>query len=124
MMVVTSRTGFPLRRKNAQLRTITTSGSLLTNCTNAMGPGTTSNASGAAPATHQINIVEVLHQSRCASVALVAVVAADVDPLQSISRPHPAPAVVVGGVGVGRANEGKAMEEPVMEVVPVMEREP
>src|SRR3954453_13304533 len=52
---------------------------------------------------------------------LVAIVVADVDPLQSISRPHSAPAivVVVGGVDEGRAKEGEAveatMEEAVME---------
>ena len=62
-----------------------------------------------------------LHQSRYSSTALVAVVAADVDPLRSIGRPHPAPAAVVGGVGVvGRAKERKTMEA-VMEEVVVME---
>src|SRR5260370_30111691 len=55
--------------------------------------------------------------------ALVAVVAADVSPLQPIGRPHSAPAAVVGGVGVGRAKEGKAMEA-VMEESTVSEREP
>ena len=77
---------------------------------------------GIAPATQPINIVTALHQSRCAFAALVAVVAADVDPLQSIWRPGSAPAAVVGGVGVGRAKERKAMEammeEAVMEAVP------
>ena len=67
--------------------------------------------------------------TRIASPALVAVVAADVDPLQSMPRPHPAPAVIVGGVAVvvGRAEECKAMEAVMEEVVvmteAVMERE-
>ena len=59
--------------------------------------------------------------------ALVAVAAADVDPLQSIGRPDSAPAAVVGGVGEGRANERKAIEavmEAMAETVPVPEREP
>src|SRR2546430_9644448 len=86
----------------------------------AMGLDTTS-ASGTAPATHQIN--GAVHRSRCASVALVAVVAADVDPLQSIWRPGSAPAAVVGGVGKGHANERKAVEAVVEEAV-VSEREP
>src|SRR6266851_5555184 len=55
--------------------------------------------------------------------ALVAVVAADIGPLQPVGRPHSAPAAVVGGVGVGRAKEGKAMEA-VMEESTVSEREP
>src|SRR5713101_4332221 len=55
--------------------------------------------------------------------ALVAVVAADIGPLQPVGRPHSAPAAVVGGVGVGRAKEGKAMEA-VMEESAVSEREP
>jgi hypothetical protein len=43
---------------------------------------------------------------------LVAVVVADVDRLQSISRPHSAPAIVVavGRVGERYADERKAME--------------
>src|SRR6266568_2160931 len=100
-MVVTGRNRIPLRRKNALVTTITMSGSLPTSSADAMGPGTTTTASDVAPATHQINIVAALHQSRCASV----VIAADVDPLPSIWRPHPAPAAVVGGVGEGHTNE-------------------
>src|ERR1700675_3843896 len=46
----------------------------------------------------------------------VIVAVADVGPPQSIGRPHPPPAIVVAGVGRGRANECKAtvamMEEP------------
>src|SRR6266550_203181 len=89
------------------------------------GPGTTTNASGVAPATRQINMVAALYRSRCASV--VVVIAADVDPLQSVGRPHSAPAAIVGGVGEGRANERKAMEavmeeRAVMEAVPERER--
>jgi hypothetical protein len=62
------------------------------------------------------------------SVALVAVVAADIDPLQSIGRPRSAPAAVVGGIGEGYANEREAMEavmeeRVVTEVAPVSERE-
>src|ERR1700687_85335 len=92
-----------------------------------MRPGTTAIASVVAPAPHQINMVAALHQSRCVR-PLVAIVAADVDPLQPIWRPRSAPAAVVGGVGIGRAKERKAMEavmEAMMgEVVPVPEREP
>src|SRR5216684_9118964 len=80
------------------------SGSLLTSCADAMGPVTTP--------THQAP----LQQLTRSLVAGVAVVAADVDPLQSIGRPGSAPAAVVGGVGEGRANERKAMEA-VMEAV-------
>src|SRR6202048_2490628 len=93
------------------------------------GTGTAANATGVAPATRQINMLAASHQSRYASIALVAVVAADVDPLQSMPRPHPAPAVIVGGVAVvvGRAEECKAMEAVMEEVVvmaeAVMERE-
>ena len=57
---------------------------------------------------------------RQASVAIA--IAADVDPLQSIGRPHPAPAAVIGGVGVGSAKERKAMA--VMEEAVMMERGP
>src|SRR6266567_2714258 len=71
------------------------------------GPWTTTNASVLAPASHQINMVA----ARCASVALVAVIAANVDILHPRTRPHPAPAVVVGRVAVvGRAKEREAME--------------
>src|ERR1700676_1210508 len=93
------------------------------------GTGTAANATGVAPATRQINMLAASHQSRYASIALVvAVVAADVDPLQSMPRPHPAPAVVVGGIAVvvGRAEECKAVEAVMEEVVmmeAVMERE-
>src|SRR5437868_4839477 len=48
----------------------------------------------------------------------VAVAAADVDPSQSISRPHPAPAAIVGCEGEAIIKERKAvkatMGEPVM----------
>src|SRR5450432_55971 len=84
-----------------------------------MGPGTTINASGSAPAPHRIKMAAALRRSRTASVD--AVVAADVDPLQPIWRPHPAPAAVVGGVGVGRAKEREAME---VVMVPAEGREP
>src|SRR5580693_8616199 len=76
--------------------------------------------------------------ARCAdamggSIALstlvtVIVVAADVHPLQSNGRPHPAIATVVGGVGIGHADEHKAMEtaieDAVTEAAVVVEREP
>src|SRR5882724_12167591 len=67
--------------------------------------------------------LNALPRSRCGPAALVAVaaVAADVDPPQSICGPHPAIAAVVGGVGIGRADECKAIEA-VMEAV--MERAP
>ena len=77
---------------------------------NALGPGLS-----------KINMAASLPQS------VIAVVAADVDPLQSIWRPGSAPAAVVGGVGEGRANERKAMEavmEAVMEERAVMEAVP
>jgi hypothetical protein len=80
------------------------------------GPWTNTNAPVVAPATHQINMAAAC----CASVALVAVIAANVDPLRSIGRPYPAPTAIVGGVGKGRANERKAMEAVMEE--PVMER--
>jgi len=60
-----------------------------------------------------------LHHQRYASV--VAVVAADVDPSQSVWRPRPAPAAVVGGLGVGHTNERKAMVA-VMEESAVMRK--
>ena len=89
------------------MTTITMSGSLLTNRADTMGPVTTP--------THQVSLRQLTR-------SLVAVAAADVDPLQSIGRPDSAPAAVVGGVGEGRANESKAMEA-VMEAV-AMERDP
>jgi hypothetical protein len=86
------------------------------------------------PPTHQLSRQQLTRSSGSGftSIAmrstLVAVVAAGVDPLQSVRRPHSAPAVVVGGIGVGGAEERKAMEavmeEAVMEVVVVSEREP
>ena len=90
------------------MATITMSGSLRANGTDALGPG-----------THQINMAAALPQSRYASV--VAVGPTDVDPSQSVGRPRPAPAAVVGGVGVGRTNERKAMV-PVMEESAVMRK--
>ena len=49
--------------------------------------------------TDQIAMIAASHQSRCVSAgSVIAVIAADVDPLQSIGRPGPAPAAVVGGV--------------------------
>src|SRR5436309_10204978 len=57
--------------------------------------------------------LNALPQSRCGPAALVAVAAvtaADVDPPRSICGPHPAIAAVVGGVGIGRAEECKAIE--------------
>ena len=102
------------------MTTITMSGSLLTDCTEAMGRGTTTNASGVAPPTHQINLVAALHRSRFASVVAVVIVT-EVDPLRSVRRPHSAPAAIVGGVGKRYANERKAIEA-VMEAV--MERKP
>ena len=71
--------------------------------------------------TRQIKNLESRFDSIETAKALVAVAAADVDPLQSIGRPGSAPAAVVGGVGEGRANESKAIEA-VMEAV-AMERE-
>jgi hypothetical protein len=49
---------------------------------------------------------------------VVAVGVADVDPPQSVWRPYPAPAAIIGGVGERRADERKAMEA-VMEAVPM-----
>jgi hypothetical protein len=65
-----------------------------------------------------------------ALVALVAVtvVAADVHPLQPVGRPRPAPAVVVAGVEVGRADEHEAMQAAVEDAATdptmIVEREP
>ncbi len=73
---------------------------------NALGPGLS-----------KINMAASLPQSRCASV--IAVGATDVDPSQSVWRPRPAPAAVVGGVGVGHTNEREAMVA-VMEESAVM----
>ena len=74
--------------------------------------------------THQINMATALPQSRCVSV--IAVAATDVDPSQSVWRPRPAPAAVVGGVGVRHANERKAMvavmEEPTVMGKPCMRK--
>ena len=74
--------------------------------------------------TPQINMAAALHHQRYASV--VAVVATDVDPSQSVWRPRPAPAAVVGGVGVGQADESKAMmavmEEPAVMRKPCMRK--
>ena len=67
--------------------------------------------------THQINMTTALPQSRCVSV--IAVAATDVDPSQSVWRPRPAPAAVVGGVGVRHSNEREAMVA-VMEESAVM----
>src|SRR6266850_4983691 len=100
-MVVIGRTGVHPRRNHAPVTTTTMSGSLLTNCADAMD--------AVQPATRQASLQQLTR-------SLVAVVAADVDPLQSIGRPGSAPAAVVGGVGEGRANERKAMEA-VMEAV-------
>src|SRR4051812_26779037 len=119
-MVVTGRTRFT-SPENALATTITMSGSPLANYPDTMDPGTTTNAPGVAPATRRINMVAALYRSRCASV--VVVIAADVDPLQSVGRPHSAPAAIVGGVGEGHTNERKAMEavmEAVMEERAVM----
>ena len=69
------------------------------------------------PATRQASLQQLTR-----SLVAVAVVAADVDPLQSIGRPGSPPAAVVGGVGEGRADERKAVEA-VMEAV-VMECDP
>src|SRR6266436_5701186 len=101
-MAVIGRTGVHHpRRNNAPVTTITMSGSLLTNCADTMGPVTTP--------THQASLRQLTR-------SLVAVVAADVDPLQPIGRPDSAPAAVIGGIGEGRANERKAVEA-MMEAV-------
>ena len=67
-------------------------------------------ASAKAAATRQI----------CRAASVVAVAAAEIGPLRSIGRPHPAPATVVVGVEIGRAEE----REAVMEATPAMEPEP
>ena len=124
-MVVTGRTGFRPRIKseaseNALVTTITTSGYVLGDCTEAMGRGTTIDASGVAPALTRSIWVAALHRSHALQPTLVAIIAADVDRLQSIACPHTAPAVaIVVGVEIGIANERKAT---VMEAV--MERKP
>src|SRR6266850_5518599 len=105
-MVVIGRTGVHPRRNHAPVTTTTMSGSLLTNCADAMD--------AVQPATRQASLQQLTR-----SLVAVAVVAADVDPLQSIGRPGSAPAAVVGSVGEGRADERKAVEA-VMEAV-VME---
>src|ERR1700716_353850 len=126
-MVVIGRTGFPAR-KNAVVTTITRYWIVAQDPRRCDGTGTTTSASGiASKATHQIDMKAALHPSRRASATLVAVVAADVGPLQSVGRPDSAPAVVVGGVGVvGRAKERKAMEVVMVpaEMVMVPECEP
>src|SRR5262245_32332566 len=70
-------------------------------------------------ATRQIGMAAVSTQDGSAGLVAVAVAAANIDPLQSIWCPHPAPATVVGGVGVRHADKSKAveavMEEAVME---------
>src|SRR3954447_12094829 len=48
--------------------------------------------------THEINVAASLPQS------VIAVGATNVDPSQSVWRPRPAPAAVVGGIGVGYTN--------------------
>src|SRR4029453_5035361 len=90
---------------HASVATITMSGSLRTDGTDAPGPG-----------------LRDQYGSGIASIAyasVVAVGATDVDPSQSVWRPRPAPAAVVGGVGVGYTNERKAMVA-VMEESAVM----
>ena len=81
-----------LFRDHASVATITMSGSLRTDGTNALGPG-----------FGEINMA--------ASLPLSVIGATDVDPSQSVWRPRPAPAAVVGGIGLGHtnANECKAM---------------
>src|SRR5882724_8687154 len=96
-MAATGRPG-SATTEHARVTTVTISGSLQANRADAAGPGTMVNASARAP-TRQIY-----------PAALVVAVAADVDPLQSIWRPQPAPAVVVAGVGIGRAKERKTIE--------------
>src|SRR5580693_2593243 len=51
------------------------------------------------------------------ALVTVVVVAADVHPLQSNGRPYPAVATVVGGVGVGRADEHEAMQTAIKDAV-------
>ena len=69
-------------------------------------------------------MIAASHQWRCVSAgSVITVIAADVDPLQSIGRPGPAPAAaVISVVAVRSAKERKAMEamvEAMMERVPV-----
>ena len=104
VMAATSRTKVRATGKMFSVTTTTASGSLLANCGDATGPCTTHTATGAVFGNSP-------DQNRA---ALVAVVAAEVDPPQPIRRPHPAPAAVVGGVGKGRADERKAMEAMTM----------
>ena len=125
------------------MTTITMSGSLLTNCADTMGPVTPPThqaplrqltrslerfqakaCPGLDPGwipvrvkkTRQIKKLEPRFDSIETAKALVAVAAADVDPLRSIGRPGSAPTAVVGGVGERRADERKPMEA-VMEAV-------
>ena len=125
------------------MTTITVSGSLLANYADAMGPVTTPThqaplqqltrslerfqpkaCPGLDPGwipvrvkkTRQIKKLEPRFDSVETATALVAVAAADVDPLRSIGRPGSAPTAVVGGVGERRADERKPMEA-VMEAV-------
>src|SRR5882724_2048474 len=95
------------------------SGSWRTDGMDPPGPGTTAEALDVASATHQFNMAAALHHQRCASVVAVAVATTDVDPSQSVWRPRPAPAAVVGSVG--HANERKAMVA-VMEESAVMRK--
>ena len=116
-VMVASRTGFHfVHRESAGVATITLPGPLLTNCADA----------GTRRCLKQLarSISSWRYTDRDATpVALVTVVGADVDPLQSVWRPHPAPAAIVGGVGERRANERKAIEAVMDEAAPVMERE-
>src|ERR1700682_772034 len=89
-MAVIGRTGVHPRRNHAPVTTTTMSGSLLTNCADAVD--------AVQPTTRQASL-----QQFARSLVAVAVVAADVDPLQSIGRPGSAPAAVVGRVGAGGA---------------------
>src|SRR5258708_22290461 len=101
-MAVIGRTGVHHpRRNNAPVTTIRMCGSLLRSCADTMD--------AVQPARRQAPLRQLTR-------SLVAVAAADVDPLQSIGRPDSAPATVVGGVGEGRADERKAVEA-VMEAV-------
>ena len=85
----------------------------LANCADAMGARYNHHRVGR-PGNSPDQIGRPSRSNRQASVAIAA---ADVDPLQSIWRPHPAPAAVIGGVGVGRANECKAMVAVMEEAV-------
>src|SRR5260370_7900591 len=66
------------------------------------------NASGGVPAMRRIEMTAASVRSRRASAASVIVAVADVDPLQSIGRPHPAPAIIVPGVDIGPAKQSEA----------------